>query len=113
MSYDFRATRERDEYREIQEEAEKTYRLLEKDFREVLAAKDEELKRSKAEYRLTQKELEAQLKNSSTTMSISHIGNHEYLDSEKMRRLKNELSVLKEQNRKLLNELQVGQNSDK
>lgn len=95
----------------MQEEAEKTYRLLETDFRDALASKDEEIRKVKAESRLIQKELEDQLRASlkepapAPTTSMSHT---DYMDAEKVRRLKNEISILKDQNRKLLNELQVG-----
>lgn len=109
--YCFRAIRERDEYREMQEEAEKTYRLLEKDFREALAAKDEEIKKVKAESKAIQKELEEQLrayiKEPITIKNSTAGGQRDCADVERIRRLKHEVSVLKDQNRKLLNEIQV------
>ncbi|KAK6635392.1 hypothetical protein RUM44_000643 [Polyplax serrata] len=106
-----RATREREEYREMQQEAERTYNLLEKDFREALSTKDEELKKVKAEAKLIQKELEdqlrASLKQPPAAQVAAPLGNNDVVEMAKFRRLKNEVSVLKEQNRKLLNELQI------
>lgn len=95
----------------MQEEAERTYSVLEKDFREALAAKDEELKRARAEAKLVQKELEDQLKASlrepASTCTTASLSANDYVEMSKFRRLKNEVSILKEQNRQLLNELQV------
>ncbi|KAL0269689.1 UNVERIFIED_CONTAM: hypothetical protein PYX00_007334 [Menopon gallinae] len=106
-----RAIRERDEYREMQEEAEKTYKVLEKDFRDALAAKDEELRKVKMEARLIQKELEdqlrASLKEPTPHLSSSSVTSHDFLSNEKVKRLKNEVAILREQNRKLLNELEL------
>lgn len=95
----------------MQQEAERTYNLLEKDFREALSTKDEELKKVKAEAKLIQKELEdqlrASLKQPPAAQVAAPLGNNDVVEMAKFRRLKNEVSVLKEQNRKLLNELQV------
>lgn len=75
-----------------------------------MAAKDEELRKVKAESKLIQKELEDQLRASlkeptpTTCLTTIPAG---YVEIGKFKRLKNEVNVLKEQNRKLLNELQV------
>lgn len=95
----------------MQEEAEKTYNVLEKDFREALAAKDEEIKRVKAEAKWIQKELEEQirttLKEPAPVQPAAPLGTNDFIEMSKFRRIKNEVAILKEQNRKLLNELQV------